>query len=82
MLSANTQIFVHDKSNYTSKLIKGKLSNLQILLKYLTGTVTSVFKGGAGACGSRFPPSGGTGSHGCHTSAFPVIILILKCFSF
>ena len=70
--SNNTHSFVHDKSSSTAQLIKGKLSDLQKLFKYLGGTVTSTFKVGTGGRAGRsaspsFPGCGGL---------FPVIFVL------
>ena len=70
--SNNTHSFVHDKSSSTAQLIKGKLSDLQKLFKYLGGTVTSTFKVGTRGRAGRpaspsFPGYGGL---------FPVIFVL------
>ena len=49
--SINTQSFVHHKSSSISQFISGRLRNLQNVLRYLSGTVTSAFKAGTGGCG-------------------------------
>ena len=48
--SINTQFFKNFKSCSVSQFIKGKSRNLQKLLRYLSGIVTSVFKGSIGSC--------------------------------
>ena len=47
----NTQCPDHFKSSSTSHFLKGKLRDLQKLLRYLNEIVTYVFKGGIGSCG-------------------------------
>ena len=49
--SINTQSIVHDKSSPISQFISCKSGNLQKLLRYLSGTVTSAFKAGTAGCG-------------------------------
>ena len=44
--SKNTQFLEHLKSSSVLQLIKGKSTDLQILLRYLSRIATSVFKGG------------------------------------
>ena len=44
--SINTQSVLHDKWSCTLQFIKGKSRDLQKLLKYLSGIVTSTFKDG------------------------------------
>ena len=58
--SINTQFFVHDKSSSISQFISGKSRNLQRVLRYLSGIVTSAFKAGTGGCGGHreWVPSG------------------------
>ena len=51
LCSINTQSSVHDKSSTTSQLIISISSDLQKLLRYLSGIVTSTFKTGTGGCG-------------------------------
>ena len=46
--SINTQYFAHDKSSYISQFINSKSRDLQKLLRYLSGIVTSTFKIGTG----------------------------------
>ena len=46
----NTQFLDHFKLNSTSQFIKDKSRDLQKLRRYLSGIVTSVFKGGIGGC--------------------------------
>ena len=50
LASINTKSFVHEKSNSTSQLIKGKSTALQKLLRYFSGIVTSTFKVDTGGC--------------------------------
>ena len=42
----NTQYLAHNKSSPTSQMSKGKSSDLQKILRYLSEIVTSMFKGG------------------------------------
>ena len=42
---------MHDKSSYISQFISGKSRNLQTLVKYLRGIVTSTIKAGTGGRG-------------------------------
>ena len=42
--SINTQSFVHNKSSSISQFINGKLRDLQKLLRYLSGIVSSTCK--------------------------------------
>ena len=53
MISNNTQCSVHDQSSSISLFLSGKSRNLQKLLRYLSGIVTSTFKAGTGGCGGR-----------------------------
>ena len=53
LCSTNTQSFAHDKSSSTSQLIKGKLSDLQKLLRYLNEIVTSMFNVGTCGCAGQ-----------------------------
>ena len=71
-----TQYLVHNKSSSISQLIRGKSSDLQKLLRYLSGIVTSVFKGSASGHGGRSPPSGGTDGCGGLISVFSIIFLL------
>ena len=48
LCSTNIQAFVHYKSSSTSQLLKGKSRDLQKLLRYLSGIMTSTFKVGTG----------------------------------
>ena len=79
--SINTQIFDDFKSSTTSHFIKGKSKNLKKLLRYLSGIVTSVFKGGVGGyagCGGWFPSwsrSGCAGRAGV-ASVIPIIFFL------
>ena len=50
----NTPSFVHHKWGSTPQTINGKCNNLQKLLRYLSGIVTSTFKFGAGGYGGQF----------------------------
>ena len=64
LCSTNPQSFVHDKSSSISQLIRDKSRDLQKLLRYLSGIVTSLFQDGTGYCGgwsasSSFPDRGG-----------------------
>ena len=45
--------FVHDKSSFISQFISGKSRNLQKLLRYLIGIVTSAFKADTSGYGGR-----------------------------
>ena len=75
LCSTNTQSFVHNKSSSTSQIIKGKSSDLQRLLRYLSGMVISMFKVASGgragwwACPS-FPDCDGL------SGVFPVIFVL------
>ena len=60
LCSDNTQSSVQDKSSSISQSINGKSRDLQTLLQYLSGIVTSTFKTGTGSCGD----SGGHGDNG------------------
>ena len=51
--SDNTRFFVYNISSSTLQLIWGKSSNLWKLLRYLSGIVTSLFKGGTGGRGGH-----------------------------
>ena len=53
LCSTNTQSFAHDKSSSTSQLIKGKLSDLQKLLRYLNEIVTSMLNVGICGCAGQ-----------------------------
>ena len=81
------QSFVHDKSSSIAQFISFKSKNLQKLLRYLSGIVTSTFKAGTGGRGVRGgrgswdPPvvSGGCGAHfGCAglCGVFPTIFVL------
>ena len=61
--SINTQSFAHCKPNFSLQFIKGKLRELQKLLWYLTGIITSTFNDGTGGCSgwSAFPSFPGLG---------------------
>ena len=79
--SINTQSFVHDKSSSISQFINGKSRNLQKLIRYLIGVVTSAFKVGPAGCGgpagwvlSRF--CGGCGGHTGLSGVFPTIFVL------
>ena len=66
--SNHTQSFVHDKSSSTSQFIGYKSRNLQTLLRYLSGIVTSTFKAGtveSSGCGGSDPSSFGGICGGC-----------------
>ena len=71
----NTQSFVHDKSSSISQFIHGKSRDLQKLLQYLSGIVTSTFKAGTGGCGGQFahPPFPG---HAGLCVVFPTIFVL------
>ena len=76
----NTQSFVDNKSGSTSKLIKSKSRDLEKVLTYLSGIVTSVFKGGTDGCASLTcwdPPrfGGSCAGSGCLTSVFPFVFV-------
>ena len=49
----NTQSFFHVKSSSVSYFINGKSRNLEKVLRYLSGIVTSIFKVGTVACNGR-----------------------------
>ena len=60
--SINTQCFGHLKSSSNLKLINGKSRDLQKLLKYFNGTISSVFNDSIGGRFGRdgwFPCSSG-----------------------
>lgn len=67
--SANEQCFVYNKSGSTSQLFKVN-QELQKLLYYLSGTVTSVFV--TVARGYWSIPSGSPGGHGVRTYVFAI----------
>ena len=52
--SINTQLFAHAKSSSISHFINGKSRNLELLPRYLSGIVTSIFKVGTGGCVGQF----------------------------
>ena len=55
----NTQSFVHNKLSSISQFINGKSRDLEKLLRYFSGIVTSTLKGGTGVSSDRSasPPS-------------------------
>ena len=61
--SINTQSFAHCKSNFSLQFNKSKSRELQKLLWYLTGIITSTFNDGTGGCRGRsaFPSFPGLG---------------------
>ena len=71
----NTQSFFHDKSSSISQFIDGKSRDLQKLLRYLSGIVTSTFKFGTG---SRFASP----SFPVFSGVFPTIFLYSNDLSF
>ena len=73
--SIKTQSFVHNKSSSTSQFIKGKSRDLQKLLSYLSGIVTSTFKDGTGGCAdwSAFPGFPGCGGR---SGVSPIIFVL------
>ena len=75
------QSFAHDKSSSISQSISGKSRNLQKLLWYLSGIVTSLFKTGTGGCGGCvgwFPSWSGSGCDGLSglCGDFPTIFVL------
>ena len=69
--------FVHDKSSSTLQLIKGKSSDLQKLLKYLSGIVTSTFNVGTGGHAGQSASPSFPGCAGL-ASAFLIIFVYLN----
>ena len=67
--SINTQFFAHGKSSSTSHFINGKSRNLQKLLRYFSGIVTSTFKV-AQFASPAFPGCGGI------SGVFPTIFVL------
>ena len=65
----NTQSFVHNKSSSVTQFISSKSRNLQKLLRYLSGIVTSTFKVGTAG---RFVSS----SFRDHSGVFPTIFVL------
>ena len=53
LYSSNTQSFIDGRSSSTSQIIKGKSSEIQKLLIYLSGKVTSAFNVGTGGRAGR-----------------------------
>ena len=81
--SINTQSFVYYKSSSISQFISGESRNIhpEILLRYLSGTVTSAFKAGTAACGGHvgwFPSGfcGGFGGRFGLSGVFPTIFVL------
>ena len=72
LASIDTQSSVHNKSSYTSQLIKGKSRDNLRLLRYLSGIVTCTFKDGTGCCASWSASSGFPGCGG-RCGIFPII---------
>ena len=65
----NTQLFFYDKSSSISQFINDKSKNLQKLLRYLNGIVTSTFTVSTGGrCASPLFPG--------HSGVFPNIFVL------
>ena len=69
LCSTNTQSFVHNKKNPIPQILKVESRNLQKVLKYLSGIVTSTFKIGTSG---RFESSSIPG----HAVVFPTTLLL------
>ena len=75
LCSHNIQSFAHNKSSSTFQLLKGKSSDFQKLLGYLSGIVTSMFKVGTGGCAGQLASPSFPGCAGL-ASVFPVIFVL------
>ena len=79
--SINTQFFDHFKSRSTSQFIKDKLRDLQTLLSYLSGIVTSVFKGGIAGNADRGGWNSSKFTGGITDRAGPPSVFLLLLYS-
>ena len=67
--------FVDNKSSSTSQLIKGKSRDLEKLLRYLNGIMTSTFKDGTSDCAGWLVSPSFPG-YGDRSGVFPVIFVL------